>query len=216
MQMAVEDLSDLDFTRVGSMRTVMKREPAPAPRAPAVTPRAPAPAPREPAAAPREPVPAPREGVRPQAMIGTSNGGNFIAYARSPEQPVAHSDAPVVVVEDDEITRRLLERVLTLQGFTVRTAADGQEFAQVLRQRPLPRLVLLDVELPKVSGFRLLTLLRQHPQTSAIPVVMLTGRTDNKDLMQGLSLGADAYLSKPVSVDSLRQSIERVLGLWKQ
>src|SRR5262245_26010390 len=208
MQMAVEDLSDLDFTRVGSLRPAVKS-------APALEPRPAAPAPRPAAPAPRPAAPAPSESARPHGMIGTGKNGNFIAYARSPQQPAAQSDAPVVVVEDDEITRRLLERVLTLQGFAVRTAADGQEFAQVLRQRPLPRLVVLDVELPKVSGFRLLTLLRQHPQTSAIPVVMLTGRTDNKDLMQGLSLGADAYLSKPVSVESLRQSIERVLGLWK-
>jgi len=149
--------------------------------------------------------------VAPDTAIGRGNG-NYISYARrAAGRPAATPDAPVLVVDDDEDLLRLLERVLTLEGFTVRTAADGMQFAQALRKRPLPRLVLLDVELPKINGFRLLSLLRQHPQTAAIPVIMVTARTENKDLMQGLSLGADGYLSKPLSVAALRAVIEKVM-----
>ena len=69
----------------------------------------------------------------------------------------------------------------------------------------------LDVELPQVSGFKILSVLRHHPQTSAIPLVMLTARTEQKDLLQALSLGADAYLSKPVTVAALRSMVDRML-----
>ena len=151
-----------------------------------------------------------------QPEIGTQRpgkGANFIAYARGgvPRRASA-PDAPVLIVEDDEDVRRLLERVLTLEGFPVRTAADGHQFVQAIRQRPLPCLILLDVELPKISGFRLLSFLRQEPQTSAIPVVMVTARSENKDLLQGLSLGADGYLSKPVTIEALRSIVGKVLA----
>ena len=139
-------------------------------------------------------------------------GANHIVYARGGVQrrPAA-PDAPILVVEDDEDTRRLLERILTVEGYPVRTAADSPTFIQALRCAPLPRLILLDVELPKISGFRLLGLLRNEPQTSDIPIVMVTARSENKDLLQGLASGADGYLSKPVSVDALRAIIAKVL-----
>lgn len=140
-------------------------------------------------------------------------GANLIVYARGGVSRAAASpEAPVLVVEDDEVTRRVLERVLADEGFAVRTAADGQEFVQAIRQRPLPCLILLDVELPRLSGFRLLGFLRQEPQTSAIPVIMVTARSENKDLLQGISLGADGYLSKPVTVKSLRSIVRKVLA----
>ena len=154
--------------------------------------------------------------VTVQPEIGTQRpgkGANFIVYARGGvARRTAAPDAPVLIVEDDEDVRRLLERVLTLEGFPVRTAADGHQFVQAIRQRPLPCLILLDVELPRISGFRLLGFLRQEPQTSAIPVVMVTARSENKDLLQGLSLGADGYLSKPVTIEALRAIVGKLLA----
>src|SRR5262245_19568233 len=118
----------------------------------------------------------------PHAEVGVASaGGNFVLYTRSAvRRGGAAPDAPVLVVEDDEGTRRLFERVLTLQGFEVRTAADSGEFAAALRVPPLPRLILLDLELPRVDGFRLLALLRQQALTRSIPVVMVTGHTESK------------------------------------
>jgi len=162
------------------------------------------------AASPALPEPA----VLPESEIGASRpelGGNCIFYVRAGVSRPAAPDVPILVVEDDPDTRRLLEKVLTLQGFAVRGAADSREFQQAIRRPPLPQLILLDVELPRISGFKLLTALRQHPQTSAIPIVMVTARTQNKDLLYGLSLGADGYLSKPFTVEALRSMIDRVL-----
>ena len=164
---------------------------------------------------PRPSAPAPEVAAPSDGEIGAvrpGHAGNFVQYlVAKPRRAAAAPDSPVIIVEDDEITRRVLQRALSLSGYTVRTSADSREFLQVLRKPPLPRLVLLDVELPQVSGYKLLTLLRQHPQTTGIPVVLLTGRSESKDLLHGLSLGADGYLSKPVKLDTLRGVLDRLL-----
>jgi CheY-like chemotaxis protein len=144
--------------------------------------------------------------------LRAGHAGNQVCFVAGKARRVtALADSPVIVVEDDEITRRVLQRALTLQGYAVRAAADSREFLQALRKPPLPRLVLLDVELPKVNGLKLLTLLRQHPQTTDIPVLLLTGRSEGKDLLHGLSLGADGYLSKPVKLEMLRAVVQKLL-----
>lgn len=139
--------------------------------------------------------------------------GNFVCFlAANPRRVTATGDAPIMVVEDDEVTRRLLHKALSLQGYPVIASAHGREFLQALRKPPLPRLILLDIELPEVNGFKLLTLLRQHPQSAGIPVVLLTGRSESKDLLHGISLGADGYLSKPVKLDTLRALVQKLVG----
>lgn len=157
-----------------------------------------------PTAAPRAPV---ESAVAPRA-------GTLVCYARpNAARSAAAADAPVLVVEDHEASRRVLEKMLLLQGFPVRMAADNREFARELRKPPFPRLILLDVGLPRVDGFQILTHLRLHPQTSQIPVVLVTARTDERDIRRGLSLGVDGYLSKPISVKALKSVMDTVL--WK-
>jgi CheY-like chemotaxis protein len=72
--------------------------------------------------------------------------------------------------------------------------------------------MLLDVELPRVSGFKILALLRQQPQTADLPVVMVTAHAETKHILQAMSLGADGYLSKPVKVATLRAMVGRILA----
>lgn len=181
---APEDLLDLDFTSF---------VPAPAAAAPG-------------AARPRE-----------EAMqIGASTPGrvgNLVFYARSAGAAAAGpaNDGPILVVEDDEVTRKVLEKLLERRGLPARGAIDGRALAQSLRQPPLPRLILLDVGLPKVSGFRVLELLRQNPMTSAIPVIMVTASAENRDIQRGLSLGAEGFLSKPLTAGTLYAAIGKVL-----
>jgi len=138
--------------------------------------------------------------------------GSFVCYAKVPAAGADVSpDAPVVVLEDHEGSRRLLEKAIALYGLPVRAAADVREFAKALRQPPRPRLILLDVGLPRGNGFQILTHLRMHAQTAAIPVVLVTARSGNTDVIRGLSLGADGYLSKPVTVNALRTVLDTVL-----
>lgn len=156
------------------------------------------------------------ESARADLEIGTlraGQAGNYICFlAANARRVAATPDAPIMLVEDDEVTRRVLEKALALRGHTVMTSANGRDFLRALKKPPLPRLVFLDVELPEVNGFKLLTLLRQHPQTAGIPVVLLTGRSESKDLLHGLSLGADGYLSKPVKLDTLRAMLDKLVA----
>ena len=154
--------------------------------------------------------------VRPQTQIGDylpAKAGNVVFYARpGAARRAPAADAPVLVVDDDEVTRRLLERALSAKNLPVRTAADSKELQQVLRVPPLPRLILLDVGLPRINGFRILGLLRQHPQTSEIPIILVTASAQNTDIAQGLALGADGYLSKPLTVGTLHSAVDKIFG----
>jgi CheY-like chemotaxis protein len=142
----------------------------------------------------------------------TARSMNLVCYAKArPGGSLVSPDAPVLVLEDHEGSRRLLEKVVALYGLPVRAAADVREFAKALRTPPMPRLILLDVGLPHANGFQILTHLRLHPLTSAIPVVMVTAKSDNTDVIRGLSLGADGYLSKPIAVNALRSVLDTVL-----
>jgi CheY-like chemotaxis protein len=159
--------------------------------------------------------PLPEPEVRPDTPIGGRSlrrSGTYVAYTRQPAlNALASAQSPVLIVEDDRTTRRLMQRALEAQGLAVLAVADSEGFVEAIRKPPLPRLVLLDVELPRTSGFKLLSALRQHAKTSAIPVIMVTSRTETADIVEGLSLGADAYLSKPVSVAALRTTVARML-----
>jgi CheY-like chemotaxis protein len=180
-------------------------QPVKAPAAPAAaakTPAAPAPAAKPPAAAAAEP------------RIGeyAAGKGNLVTYIRlGGVRTPAAADAPVLIVDDDEDTRRLMERAMVLHGLPVRTAADSKEVAQAMRKPPPPRLILLDIDLPGTNGFRIMQLLRQNPQTATIPIVLVTSHSEPSDVIQGLSLGADGYLSKPLSIATLRAAVAKVL-----
>ena len=77
----------------------------------------------------------------------------------------------------------------------------------------LPSVVILDIELPGgVSGFRILQKIRAHPTIKNMPVIIFSGHAEPADLMQGLQLGADAYLSKPAKAEAIIAAIKAVLG----
>jgi CheY-like chemotaxis protein len=156
-------------------------------------------------AAPPAPAPAP-----PPAASRSRT--NLVCYARA-GRGAGPAEAPVLIVEDHEGSRSLLEKILRLHGHAVRAAGENREMARALREPPLPKLILLDVGLPRVDGYTILTHLRAHPQTSAIPVVLVTARAGQADVIRGLTLGAEGYVSKPVSVSALRTVLETVL--WK-
>lgn len=108
-----------------------------------------------------------------------------------------------VVIEDDADMRNLLEAVLLQSGFLVHTAADGREGVEVVR-RQLPNVVAVDVGLPDIDGFEVLRRIRE---ISNAYVVMLTGRTEEVDVLTALQSGADDYITKPFRPRELRARI---------
>ena len=119
----------------------------------------------------------------------------------------------VLCIDDDVPLLRILERKLSLDGYAVRTASDRPAIIAELKRQPSPHLILLDVGLPGISGFDLLKKVRNHPNLSKIPVIMLTGHVAPEDVLQGMSSGADGYVSKPFQFDALAVAIKTVLGM---
>ena len=113
----------------------------------------------------------------------------------------------VLVVEDDPDIRELLTLYFAAKGHEVETANDGQE-ALIQLQRVQPDLMLLDVVLPKLDGWGVLTAVRAQ---SRLPVIMLTSLDDTEDVIKGLSLGADDYLCKPFEIRELEARIQSIV-----
>jgi len=116
----------------------------------------------------------------------------------------------IVIVEDDEDISETIKYNLEREGFRVRTAATGEAALNVIFDRP-PNLILLDLNLPQMSGFELCRRLRAEAMTARVPVLMLTARTDESDKVLGLNLGADDYITKPFSMAELVARVRAVL-----
>ncbi len=104
----------------------------------------------------------------------------------------------ILVVDDEKSINSYLQKKLTKLGYTVFIAEDGEE---ALKQAftHLPDIILLDVNLPKLSGIEVLKSLRADERTKSIPILILSARAQGKDIKAGLKAGANRYLCKPIS-----------------
>ncbi|WP_422417330.1 response regulator [Pseudomonas sp. GZD-222] len=116
----------------------------------------------------------------------------------------------ILLVDDDQEIRELLQTYLSRAGFSVQAVADGQGFRQALEGSDCD-LVILDVMLPDEDGFSLCRWVRQHPRLAQVPIIMLTASSDEADRVIGLELGADDYLGKPFSPRELQARIKALL-----
>lgn len=117
-----------------------------------------------------------------------------------------------ILIADDEPNILIsLEFLMKREGFTVLLARDGQEALDVLR-RERPRLVLLDVMMPRKTGFEVCQELRQDESLKDTLVLMLTAKGRETDVVKGLALGANAYMTKPFSTRELVQKVRELLG----
>src|SRR4051795_5843547 len=131
--------------------------------------------------------------------------------ARSVERAPAMS-ARVLIVEDEEPLTMLLRYNLEAEGYSVETAARGDE-AEVKISESAPDLVVLDWMLPGLSGIELCRRLRARPSTIRLPIIMLTARGEEGERVRGLATGADDYIVKPFSVPEL---IARIGALMRR
>jgi len=114
----------------------------------------------------------------------------------------------VLVVDDEPAIRRFLRTSLTAQGYQVDEADDGQAALESIRRNPTDVLIL-DLGLPEVDGFQVIRSLRNDG--SALPIIILSSRTDEHGKVEALDLGADDYLTKPFGVDELHARVRAAL-----
>jgi CheY-like chemotaxis protein len=118
----------------------------------------------------------------------------------------------VLLAEDDRFLRRAGEAALKRAGYEVLGAADGEEALRMAREH-LPSLVLLDLIMPKMQGFEVLTALKLDPATAAIPVIVLSNLGQEGDVQQALQAGAHAYFIKAnLSMQELVKHVDEALG----
>lgn len=116
----------------------------------------------------------------------------------------------VLVVDDQPHIVRLIQVNLEKEGFQVATAGDGVEGMEKVR-RLHPAVVILDVIMPRKDGFEVLREIKSDPELSATPVIMLTVKAHNSDIVEGLREGAELYLPKPFHPKELVSLVKRVV-----
>ena len=131
-----------------------------------------------------------------------------------PDGRTASSIQPkrVLVVDDNEMNGSYIRTVLSKHPFTIDVVTDGQAALDAV-QRHRPDLVLLDVMMPGMSGLDVLETLRADPAFTNIPVILVTAKSQDEDLLTGYQSGADYFISKPFTPRQLLHGIGLVLGM---
>jgi DNA-binding response OmpR family regulator len=119
----------------------------------------------------------------------------------------------VLIVEDDPTMLRGLKDNFEFKGYSVLTAADGEEGLNTALNKK-PDLILLDIMLPEINGYEVCRLIRQENLT--MPIIMLTAKGEESDIILGLNLGADDYVTKPFSIKELIARVEAFLRRSRQ
>ncbi|MBT9775288.1 response regulator [Clostridium sp. MCC353] len=114
----------------------------------------------------------------------------------------------VLVVDDEARMRKLVKDFLTVKGFQVIEAADGEEAVDIYFDQKDIALIILDVMMPKMDGWEVCKTIRKYSQ---VPIIMLTARGEERDELQGFDLGVDEYISKPFSPKILVARVEAIL-----
>ena len=191
-----------ELLRVADVPVEEEPRRAPAPRARTATPPA--------AAAAAPPAPAKTDSslaldfAEELELVDDPSDGAAPAAARG-------AGTCVLLVEDEEQLRRVMKDLLEREGYTVAEARDGvQALDQV--DRLAPDVIILDLNLPGIDGYNVLTQLRSRPATRAIPVVVLTAKGDEDNEVRVFELGADDFITKPFRAKALSARLEAVLG----
>lgn len=118
----------------------------------------------------------------------------------------------ILVVDDDPALQKLVVLLLKRADMNPISAMNATEAAQILKEDPLPDLVVLDLMLPEISGIDFLKQMRTKSQFDHLPVVILSALADPAQIREGLEAGADRYLTKPYLANNLIRTVQEVLA----
>ena len=117
----------------------------------------------------------------------------------------------ILVIDDDSAIQELIRVILERWGFELTAALNVSTAVEVLRQKPLPDLVLLDMTLPDVDGLELLRQIRETKVFDTLPVIIVSAMIDSDRIRKGLDMGADRYITKPAISHNLLKTVQEVL-----
>src|SRR5947209_9124598 len=123
-----------------------------------------------------------------------------------------NNPAKILVVDDNEANRDILDARLRAHGYEVLQAADGEE-ALAATHEHLPDLILLDIMMPKIDGIEVCRRIKSDPTLPFTPIILVTAKSDGKDVVAGLEAGADEYLTKPLDQPALVARVKSVLRI---
>ncbi|PLS85376.1 MAG: DNA-binding response regulator [Actinobacteria bacterium] len=123
--------------------------------------------------------------------------------------------ASILIADDDRVVRRIVVAKLYGLGYDVEEAEDGQEALEILEEGEVPDVLITDSNMPRMNGLQLVRKLRESEDRalSLLPIIMLTARQSEQDIIQGLETGLDDYVIKPFSPDELAARVRTVL--WR-
>ena len=121
----------------------------------------------------------------------------------------------ILVADDDRVVRRIVVTKLSGLGYDITDVEDGQEALELLEDGQVPNLLITDSLMPRMNGLQLVRALRQNsnPNLATLPIIMLTSRQGEQDIIEGLEAGLDDYIIKPFSPDELAARVRTVL--WR-
>ncbi|HEY9653432.1 MAG TPA: SpoIIE family protein phosphatase, partial [Coleofasciculaceae cyanobacterium] len=119
----------------------------------------------------------------------------------------------ILIVDDEPVNRQVLSNHLSLQNYDITQAISGQEALEIVENGLKPDLILLDVMMPRMTGYEVTQKLRDRFPATDLPILLLTAKTQVSDLVQGLNVGANDYLTKPITKDELLARIKTHLSL---
>lgn len=116
----------------------------------------------------------------------------------------------ILVADDDEVVRELIVFRMEMSGYEVLQARDGEEAVRMAQER-VPDLIVCDVMMPRMNGFETAAALRAKPETSQVPILLLTAKSMEADVARGFAAGATDYIKKPFSPQELSAKISALL-----
>lgn len=132
-----------------------------------------------------------------------------VPFQDTPTQPVI--EQKILLIDDSLSIRKFVGRMLETAGYEVDTAVDGEEGLRKASAKNY-RLILTDLEMPKLNGYEVIQALRSRPQTQQTPIIVMTTRAGDKHRQMALNIGASSYIAKPVEERALIQELERWIG----
>jgi CheY-like chemotaxis protein len=125
--------------------------------------------------------------------------------------PLSDPSGTILIVEDDAVSRRLYQKALSMERFSVVQAINGQEALEMLNSDSCPDLVMMDLSMPTMDGADFIRALREHPKCAEVKVMIVSGWEDLAT--RAKDLGADGYISKPVDLNALQKEVRRLIAL---